>query len=205
MKIVYAPVQSPYTIRFAKNRVIKATWAKGKKGKLEETFSSKRQPTRIFVHRKNKSCSLFSTYEQRYPRAYRVISFAVHPPFLCVYIYIFYIYMYTQYAYASLDRRNNGIVRARENCNSVVVAVHACATAVPRNRCATPTRIENPPEEVAKIASRPKRPLSNLQFTRPGNNRRKSIRFRSRADISADSLRDSRRLIPCLNDQMDEN
>lgn len=124
---------------------------------------------------------------------------------LRVYIHIIYIYMYTQYAYASLDRRNNGIVRARENCNSVVVAVHACATAVPRNRCATPTRIENPPEEVAKIASRPKRPLSNLQFTRSGNNRRKSIRFRSRADISADSLRDSRRLIPCLNDQMDEN
>lgn len=124
---------------------------------------------------------------------------------LRVYIHIIYIYMYTQYAYASLDRRNNGIVRARENCNSVVVAVHACATTVPRNRCATPTRIENPPEEVAKIASRPKRPLSNLQFTRSGNNRRKSIRFRSRADISADSLRDSRRLIPCLNDQMDEN
>lgn len=52
-----------------------------------------------------------------------------------------YIYIYIQYT--SLDRRNNGIVRARENCNSAVVAVHACATTVPRNRCATPTRIEN--------------------------------------------------------------
>lgn len=70
-------------------RVIKTTWAKGKIGKLEETFSSKRQATRIFVHRKNKSCSLFPTHKQRYPRAYRVISFAVHPPFLRVYIYIY--------------------------------------------------------------------------------------------------------------------
>lgn len=115
-------------------RIARVIKAKGKKGKLEETFSSKRQATRIFVYRKNKSCSLFSTHEQRYPRAYRVISFAVHPPFLYVYIYI---------QYTSLDRRNNGIVRARENCNSAVVAVHACATTVPRNRCATPTRIEN--------------------------------------------------------------
>lgn len=125
------PLRNKHLQRIA--RVIKATWAKRKKERLEETFSSKRQATRIFVHRKNKSCSLFSTHKQRYPRAYRVISFAVHPPFLCIYIY-------TQYAYASLDRRNNGIVRARENCNSVVVA-HA--TSVPRNRCATPTRIEN--------------------------------------------------------------
>lgn len=68
-------------------RVIKATWAKGKKERLEEIFSSKRQATRIFVHRKNKSCSLFPTHKQRYPRAYRVISFAVHPPFLSIYIY----------------------------------------------------------------------------------------------------------------------
>lgn len=93
-------------------RIARVIKAKGKKGKLEETFSSKRQATRIFVHRKNKSCSLFSTHEQRYPRAYRVISFAVHPPFLYVYIYI---------QYTSLDRRNNGIVRARENCNSAVL------------------------------------------------------------------------------------
>lgn len=127
--LVYAPVHdepvhdnplcNKHLQRIA--RVIKTTWAKGKIGKLEETFSSKRQATRIFVHRKNKSCSLFPTHKQRYPRAYRVISFAVHPPFLRVYIYI-------QYAYASLDRRNNGIVHARENCNSVVlrcVCTHA--------------------------------------------------------------------------------
>lgn len=161
-------------------RIARVIKAKGKKGKLEETFSSKRQATRIFVYRKNKSCSLFSTHEQRYPRAYRVISFAVHPPFLYVYIYI---------QYTSLDRRNNGIVRARENCNSAVVAVHACATTVPRNRCATPTRIEN---RKRSPRSRLKRSLSNLQFTRPGNNRRKSISFRSRADIWADPVRDSR-------------
>lgn len=73
-------------------RIARVIKAKGKKGKLEETFSSKRQATRIFVHRKNKSCSLFSTHEQRYPRAYRVISFAVHPPFLYVYIYIYNIH-----------------------------------------------------------------------------------------------------------------
>lgn len=79
------PLRNKHLQRIA--RVIKATWAKGKKERLEETFSSKRQATRIFVHRKNKSCSLFSTHKQRYPRAYRVISFAVHPPFLCIYIY----------------------------------------------------------------------------------------------------------------------
>lgn len=125
------PLRNKHLQRIA--RVIKATWAKGKKERLEETFSSKRQATRIFVHRKNKSCSLFSTHKQRSSRL--SCNLVCRPSTFLVYIYI-----YTQYAYASLDRRNNGIVRARENCNSVVVA-HA--TSVPRNRCATPTRIEN--------------------------------------------------------------
>lgn len=113
-------------------RIARVIKAKGKKGKLEETFSSKRQATRIFVHRKNKSCSLFSTHEQRYPRAYRVISFAVHPPFLYVYIYIYNIHPSIAEIMA---------LSVREK--TVIALLLRCTHAQRLSRCATPTRIEN--------------------------------------------------------------
>lgn len=92
------PLRNKHLQRIA--RVIKATWAKGKKERLEETFSSKRQATRIFVHRKNKSCSLFSTHKQRSSRL--SCNLVCRPSTFLVYIYIYTHNMHTHPSIAEI-------------------------------------------------------------------------------------------------------